>query len=322
MTLFQSANEVDDEAADWATRADGRGLDQTHDVELQAWLRGDPRREGAFLRAQAALSLLNRGRALAGLENLSESPRLITTRRALIASAGGAGLAASAAGVAFWATRPTRFGTQLGEIRRVPLQDGSLVAINTTTVLDAAISARSRQINLRHGEAWFEVAKDATRPFEVIAGRARVRALGTAFSVHRRDGADGVDVMVTEGVIEAWMDGMAEPRHRLVAGNKILLATTATTVVAEASAEIERNLAWRDGEISLDGETLGDAVLQFNRYNRRKIVIEDSDLARERFIGLFRTNEPERFAAAVAAMTGAKVSEDDGAIRLSREHLS
>lgn len=317
MTSAQSAKEIDDEAADWAARVDGRELDADQDPELQAWLAGDPRRAGAFLRAQAAISFLDRGRALAGADSLPASMR--PSRRSLL-TGGGAVAAALAGGAVFLTTRSQRLNTRLGEIRRVPLSDGSLVAINTTTALDVTMKPKARQILLRRGEAWFQVAKDPERPFVVSAGRVRVRAVGTAFSV-RRNG-DDVDVMVTEGVVETWTEGQSGPRQRLSAGNRIQLIGYDAPVVAESPSEIERSLAWRNGEIALDGESLGDAASQFNRYNGRQIVIDDVDLARERFVGLFRTNEPESFAAAVAATIGATVSEDEKVIRLSRDHAS
>jgi transmembrane sensor len=318
MTSFQSAKEIDDEAAGWAARVDGRDLDVERDPELQAWLAGDPRRAGAFLRAQAAISFLDRGRALAGAEETVEAVAR-PSRRALIGGAGGACAAALAGGATFWMTRSQRLDTRLGEIRRVPLADGSLVAINTKTALDVALNAESRRITLRRGEAWFQVAKDAERPFVVSAGRARVRAVGTAFSVRRV--GDGVDVMVTEGVVETWIEGQGGPRRRVEAGNGVVLASEARTV-AKSPSEIERSLAWRNGEIALDGESLGEAAQQFNRYNSRQIVIDDPQLARERFVGLFRTNEPESFAAAVAATIGVNVDDDGRVIRLSRNRTS
>jgi transmembrane sensor len=60
MTTGQTAGEIDDEAALWATRMDGRDLDLDPDADLTQWLEGDSRRPGAFLRAQAALSFLDR----------------------------------------------------------------------------------------------------------------------------------------------------------------------------------------------------------------------------------------------------------------------
>jgi transmembrane sensor len=322
MSSIPSASEIDAEAADWAARVDAHGLDVEHDPELQAWLRGDARRTGAFLRAQAAISFLDRGRALASVSPsveavVAERPN----RRALITGLGGALAAAFVGGVGFWTLRPQRLDTCLGEIRRVPLADGSLVAINTKTALDVTMKAKSRRIVLQEGEAWFQVAKDPKRPFVVAAGPVRVRAVGTAFSV-RRDAEAGVDVMVTEGVVEAWIEGDEVSRRRVSAGSRIILASAVSPSVAESPSQIERSLAWRNGEIALDGESLDQAAKLFNRYNSRQIVIDDPALARERFVGLFQTNEPESFAAAVAATLGAVVVEDERAIRISRAHSS
>ncbi|SFK45205.1 FecR family protein [Caulobacter sp. UNC279MFTsu5.1] len=323
MNSIPSASEIDEEAADWAARVDARGLDVDHDPELRAWLKGDARRAGALLRAQAAISFLDRGRALAGAAPPVEAvPAERPSRRALIAGAGGMA-AALVGGVGLWRARPQRLETRLGEIRRVPLADGSLVAINTKTALDVAMKPRSRRIVLKEGEAWFQVAKDPERPFVVAAGPVRVRAVGTAFSVRRGDEAGaGVDVMVTEGVVETWVEGDPSPRRRVAAGGRIVLASAVSPTVAQSPSEIERSLAWRNGEIALDGESLEQAARLFNRYNSRQIVIEDPELARERFVGLFQTNEPESFAAAVAATLGAVVADDAGSIRISRAHIS
>lgn len=324
MSSIPSASEIDEEAADWAARVDAHGLDVEHDPELQVWLRGDARRAGALLRAQAAISLLDRGRALASASPsveaiVAEKPN----RRALMVGAGGAVAAALVGGLGLWSLRPQRLDTRLGEIRRVPLADGSLVAINTQTALDVTMKPKSRRITLQAGEAWFQVAKDPQRPFVVAAGPVRVRAVGTAFSVRRgEDEQAGVDVMVTEGVVETWIEGDQASRRRLSAGERIILASTAAPAVAETPSEIERNLAWRNGEIALDGESLEQAAKLFNRYNARQIVIEDPQLARERFVGLFQTNEPESFAAAVAATLGAEVTDDPRVIRIGRAHIS
>ena len=323
MSSALSASEIDEEAANWAARVDAHGLDVEHDPELQAWLSGDARRAGALLRAQAAISFLDRGRALASAAPAMEAVVVERpSRRALIVGTGAAA-AALVGGIGLWAARPQRLDTRLGEIRRVPLADGSLVAINTKTALEVAMKPRSRRVVLKEGEAWFQVAKDPQRPFVVAAGPVRVRAVGTAFSVRRGDGAgSGVDVMVTEGVVEAWVEGDSAPRRRLSAGSRIVLASAVSPTVAESPSEIERSLAWRNGEIALDGESLEQAARLFNRYNSRQIVIDDPELAQERFVGLFQTNEPESFAAAVAATLGADVKDDDRAIRIGRAHTS
>src|SRR5258708_947149 len=313
MSIQETAREVADQAAEWATRIDGGSIDPGTEDALQRWLDGDPRRKGALLRAEAALSFLDRGRALAGVVPKPQ-PRPVWIRRKLLFA--GFGLATGIAAVAILITAPHRYDTRVGEIRQVPLSDGSLIAINTQSAVEVAMHPDVREVTLTRGEAWFKVAHDKNRPFIVSAGRIRVRAVGTAFSVHRHD--EGAEVLVTEGAVETWTVGEEERRVRVEAGSKAYVAEYEPPKPVEASADIGRSLAWREGQIVLEGETLDDAVAQFNRYNTRKLVISDPGLAEEKLVGQFRATEPLTFAGAVAPTLGATVMEEGDPIRLSR----
>ena len=101
-------------------------------------------------------------------------------------------------------------------------------------------------------------------------------------------------------------------------GSKAYVAEYEPPKPTQASEDIKRSLAWREGQIVLEGESLDDAVAQFNRYNTRKLVISDPSLAEEKLVGQFRATEPLTFAEAVATTLGAAVVEDGDTIRLSR----
>jgi transmembrane sensor len=174
-----------------------------------------------------------------------------------------------------------------------------------------------RQVDLAQGEAWFQVAHDRTRPFIVEAGDVRARAVGTAFSVRRTPA--GAEVQVTEGVVEVWSVGREQARRRVAAGSRIaVLDAAGPQAVTEAGAEIDRSLAWRNGQLIFDGDTLGEAVAEFNRYNHVQVRIADPALASERFVGRFRTNEPDAFARAAATILGARAEIGPDEIILSR----
>ena len=109
-------------------------------------------------------------------------------------------LLAVAAGAYLWfQSSENRYTTPIGGIASVPLQDGSNITLNTATEVHVALTGRERDIDLERGEAFFQVAKDAKRPFVVNAGRKRVIAVGTQFSV-LRDG-DDIRVIVSEGTV-------------------------------------------------------------------------------------------------------------------------
>ena len=308
-----TARDIADEASEWAIRIDNGSIDPLHDLELQGWLEADPRREGALLRARAALSFMDRGRALAGVVPRPKARPFWIRRKLMLA---GALLVAGLAGIAIRVPRSHHYDTGLGQIRQVPLSDGSLIEINTQSALDVALQSDLRQVTLTRGEAWFSVAHDSRRPFIVRAGDVRVRALGTAFSVRQYD--SGAEILVTEGVVEVWTAGEEERRTRVAAGSKTHLARNEPPQPVRAAADIERELAWREGAIALEGETLAEAAEEFNRYNTRKLVIADPQLAGEKLVGHFRADEPMTFARAVATTLGANVVEDKDSIQLSR----
>lgn len=311
----------DDDAARWAIRLDNGQLAPDEQDALDDWLRADERRRGALLRAEATLAYLDRGRALADapVETPNDNDTLPWTRRRFLI--GGSTLAGLAAiGVTgFMLTRPApiEIRTALGEIRRVPLPDGSVASVNTASDVAVVMADKRRDVRLNDGEAWFQVAHDKSRPFVVEAGKVRVQAVGTAFSVRRRN--DGADVLVTEGVVEAWIEGHEDRRTRIAAGSKSFVAEDARPIeVASADGTIDRALSWRTGELALNGETLEYAVSELNRYNARKIVIDTPALGRESVVGYFRVDQPEGFSQAIKATMAARMSVQGDTIHLSR----
>lgn len=311
------SDRVEEAAAVWALR---HPLDSAGRAELEAWLAQDRRHAGALLRAQAGLSVIDH--AVAGGAPIDAAgvplPAAAPTRRWLLAGIGGA-MAAGIAGVVAWPhLMVERVTTARGEIRRLPLADGSVATIDTSSVLRVAMADDSRRIALKEGQAWFQVAKDRKRPFVVDAGIAQVRAVGTAFSVRRT--GNGVRVAVTEGRVAAWATDSGGTMTILEAGQYATFRPgAAAPEVATAPAAIERSLAWRSGEISLENETLGSAVEQFNRYNQQQLVIVDRDLADARLVGLFRIDRPADFAATLGASLDVAVTTTPGEIRLARK---
>lgn len=296
----------DDEAAAWVARMSTDDWSDSDEAALEGWLAADPSRSGALLKVQALWAIFEEGAVPSNGEgapaNVSEQDIDSSVRSALFSRRwllGGSAfaIAASLAG-AFELLQDPHYTTAIGEIRRVPLTDGSVASINTNSAIKIELKPAQREVELSRGEAWFQVAKDPSRPFIVEAGRVRAQAIGTAFSVRRR--TDGADVVVTEGVVEAWADGAEGNRIRLNAGQSAFVSDDAAIhpIAASASA-LDRSLAWRGGKIDLVAIPLAEAAEEFNRYNARQIEIVDPALRGEQLDGVFGTNDPETFAIAV-----------------------
>jgi len=201
--------------------------------------------------------------------------------------------------------------TAIGEIRQMPLADGSRVTLDTLSRVSVSYEPTTRLVRLESGEALFNVAKDPGRPFVVQAGDTRVRAVGTAFIVRRH--ADGaVEVTVTQGTVDVWREtSVPAAVVRLAAGNRMLATPQSISQPQPLShAELDGAVAWETGIIDLNGRTLGDAAAEFNRYNHEAVVISDPQLAAQKVVGRFEAGNPTAFVAAAAAMLGGHVRTD------------
>lgn len=308
-----------DAAAEWVARMDSGGWTEADEFALQEWLAADPRRQGLLLQTQAAWLLPDAVREPEPVE--APAPANDTRGKWMRRGVLGGMVAASAAAfitVRTGFSRDAEFVTRVGEIRRVPLDDGSIMTINSGSELKVSLSERAREIQLLQGEAWFDVAKDAQRPFIVASGPVRARAVGTAFSVRKRE--EGVEVLVTEGVVETWSDQDASRRLTIVAGERAMIKERTLVHYREGdNTPVDRALAWRNGMIDLNGTTLREAADEFNRYNQRQIVIADPGLAGEQFDGLFKLDDPMGFAQTLkVALPVAINTSDPSAIRIER----
>ncbi len=343
-------------AARWTVRADAGTLSPEEQRELDSWLAADPRHLGAYVRARAQWVDLDRLAALQGFtprqekspaNSRTEAPDcdlgvasgVVTTpksamtttnmfRRGLLAAAiAGVGVLGGGLSLRMFSDDKERYSSGIGEMRRIALVDGSMLLLNTDSEVIVRLTKQQRNIQLARGEALFEVAHDKSRPFIVQANDARVRAVGTAFAVRVQEAQ--VEVTVAEGVVEvtdvrsmSGLDPIAPSAsrvgvERVTAHERAIISSARPPeVLPIAPAEVERQLAWREGLVSFEGETLLVAVSEINRHNRHQIVIDEPRLASLPIVGVFRATDLQGFAAAAAAALNARATVDGDLIRL------
>jgi transmembrane sensor len=296
--------EIDEEAAQWTWRMDGE-VTPAEQQAFDAWLRQDPRHRRAMDELSRVWQTLDglaeakRGEKIATFTEQPTSAHQAATRRNWLIGAAAAAMVAVAVGLGFvligQRSETQTLATAVGQERTVTLADGSIITLNTNSIVETVLTGRLRQIYLRKGEAHFQVAHDTSRPFLVHAGDAVVRAVGTEFEV-RLLTDQHVDVTVNEGRVEV-QAGPAQPatRRALNAGQK--LATTDYSVKQVSPEQLSSQLAWREGAIVFDGEPLAEAIAEIQRYTDARIIISDGSTALLRVGGRFRTGDVQGFFA-------------------------
>ncbi len=313
------SQETDRLAADWAVRRDLGTLSTEEQAAFEAWLAADVRHLGAYGRAEAVLSRLERLRGVAvdAAPSGDAEPSGWTRRRTLLTG----GVAASlVAGVGITrihdGAHQETFSTQIGQMQEVVLTDGSIVSLNTNSKIAINFSNEARNINLLRGEVLFDVAKDRQRPFVVSAGDTRVRAVGTSFMVSLLPERP-MQVLVKEGVVELQRADDLKAIPVRASANIRATARPGAPIVTVAMPEekLVRDLAWQQGSIALDNQTLAYAAREFARYSEVRIVV-DPAVSNRTVTGLFASNDPVGFANAAASVLKLRAQVRGGEVRI------
>lgn len=304
-----------EQACAWLAKLQSGAVSVADRQGLAAWRAAAPAHERAWQRAQAVWQGLEplRGRPIPGADPLlqergrqpaaagagpiarSVSPRSnrASRQRFRLAVAASALLALTL--TAFYPPLlwQADYLTGKAEQRRVLLADGSRVILNADSALAIRFDNLQRRVELLRGEAFFEVAKDAQRPFLAATDAGEVRAIGTAFGM-RRAGAQ-TQVELVDGRVEIRVGD----RH-----NPLAAGQTAAIVDGQVSVRPGRseNMAvWRDGYLQLDGVPLAEAVERINAYRPGKMLLLNSAWADKRISGLFRLDALDQAVAGLAA---------------------
>jgi transmembrane sensor len=306
------------------------GLQEDSSVEnraaFSAWLKESPKNVEAFLRASAldtSLGEMGRERRLGELPdplpdlassvlNLGQArvPSAVVRRgfagtKWLALAASVAVIAVTAGAFAWILTGEGRewreFASAVGEQRTIELEDGSVMYLAPGSDLELSFGSDERALRLKSGEAMFQVARDASRPFRVYSGDVIVQALGTRFTVNRHSRGDTV-VAVTEGTVqvsqETGLIGTFVPAARraapvqVTAGQETRVAASGK-VGAPKTAVVDRAEDLRNRRLTFAGEELATIADEFNRYNHTKIHIEGEAVGERRYALSINADDPE-----------------------------
>lgn len=320
----ESSLGIEKAASRWLARRDGGSWSDADAGAFDTWLQASTAHRVAFLRLQAAWVESGRLQALgAGLRGnqppprdswhtasftsdhavpLAPAPKLHTRNSSQRMRFVGFAMAGACALFIGWGWRTYQhvdaaaFNTAMGEVRTLPLADGSHATLASNSAIEIRLSRGERHVALIRGEAIFAVAKDPGRPFVVATNGHRVIAVGTRFSVRRDD--EDLRVAVTEGTVRLESEpdaGSSSPSALLPAGSVALVHGNDVLVRSMPLVDVERMLGWRDGLLAFRDTPLTEAVTEFNRYTARRIVVGDAQAGALRIGGSFRWDNQEGF---------------------------
>ena len=332
----KTETQLETEAAAWfTTMHSGEATAETREA-FEAWLHGERAHKIAYREFEQAYRDLDFVAVEAGVDVDEALGRRASVWESFIPDwlrkpvfAGGAAFASLAAAalvaIVFMpmsgnktpsAASPA-YATQTAEIRALALEDGSVVTLGAKSRINTEFTPTRRQVTLIDGEAFFEVAKDESRPFFVAAQDTLVRVVGTKFDVKRS--AEIVHVSVLEGVVEVMkandvgevietVDTSAIDKQVLTAGERV---SAARRVALPQARQVEQAKpgAWRMGRLAYEDASLAEIVADLNRYYDRPVRIATSDVGDLRSTLAFNTTEIDQVFAVMEAIHPIRVDK-------------
>lgn len=298
---------IDHEASEWFVELQSGSVAPERLEEFERWIAADPRHARAFEDTRSCWADLGALSAWAATE--PESPARASWSQRLFASLAevfgrfhlrvATPLLALTILAAILVVRTVNDGgriresyeTRVAETREVVLEDGSVVTLGARSSVGIEFTRAERRVVLSSGEAFFDVAKDASRPFIIDTRQAIVRAVGTQFDV--RSYARNIRVSVVEGIVEVSIAGgraaeESSVTKRTLAAGQSISATDGT--LGEVRSAASPGGAWRDGWLVYEDATLDEVVSDINRYYDGMVELADPALGQLRVTASFRSD--------------------------------
>ena len=192
--------------------------------------------------------------------------------------------------------------TGTAELRSTVLEDGTRIHLAPESAIGVAFANGQRRVHLVKGDAFFEVAPDASRPFVVMAGDSVASVLGTAFEARR--GEDDTIVAVQHGHVRVTDDNTSPPlSESLHAGDWVRVAWPGG--VTRGRTRPDEIAAWVRGEFIARNRRVGEVVAALRRYYNGAILVTNRAFTERRVSGIYELRDPVRTLHELAASHGA-----------------
>ncbi len=324
-----------DAALRWFLRLREPGASGEDGRAFERWLAADPAHQTEFLAVQATWEQLDAVAAqpsrtlqhcLRHALNIQATPQATRRREVLRLVMAVAATILLVSGTAWWwsslAVTENTYQTAKGGQQTVTISDGTILDLNTESRVTVRMSGNDRQVILHRGEAYFTVANDPARPFEVVALDGHIRDIGTQFSVYRQ--AERVLVAVESGAVDVSLPPIGNESsqpHVLNPGERATYTTSGEWTRLDR-VDPRRVAAWRQGTLRFDRIPLSDAIREVERYWSGRILLADPALGAISVSGVFNHRKLDEFFTALPTIIPVHVTHRDGDIVLSASRSS
>ncbi|MGS2741811.1 FecR family protein [Sinomicrobium sp. M5D2P17] len=185
-----------------------------------------------------------------------------------------------------------------GKTAVLVLSDGSRVTLNAGTWLkfprNAGVTS-TREVYVK-GEAYFDVARDTSRPFVVHADDVNIRVLGTHFNVNNYESDTTVNTVLVEGKVALYADTdlYNEEKSLVIHPGTIAVFDRVGQPIATHTVDTSLYTSWMQGQLIFEGAHFSEIIRSLERKFNVEIENRNSGLEKEKFTAKFEEESIEQ----------------------------
>lgn len=177
----------------------------------------------------------------------------------------------------------------LGSRISFDLPDGTQGWLNSGSSLEYQLPfSNNRQVAIK-GEAWFDVALDASHPFEISAGKSKVKVLGTRFNLNAYPEENYVEVVLEEGKVEFALPGSTSTVE-IQSGERLVYRRDSVHI---STTDPSKYAAWVEGKLMFRGDPMPEVARRIARWYNVEVELVDRDLVKDVIRGTFQDDSLE-----------------------------
>ncbi|MDR2950224.1 MAG: FecR domain-containing protein [Prevotella sp.] len=193
--------------------------------------------------------------------------------------------------------------TSYGEHKNISLPDGTVITLNSLSSISYPqdLKGDTRQVELK-GEAYFDVASEADRPFIVKANDLEIRVLGTKFNIEAYENEENIITSLFEGSVS--INASNGVTRKLVPGDKAVYNKNSGEINALHTNDIDNQIYWLKNILYFDNEPLADILKTFARERDVLFKLENPTTGNLRMTARFDGNETMEDILSILSQSG------------------
>ncbi|MBK0403506.1 FecR domain-containing protein [Adhaeribacter sp. BT258] len=212
-----------------------------------------------------------------------------------------------------------KYETEPGRQTKITLPDNSIVWLNGGSSLryPKTFAANSREVQLT-GEAFFDVAKDASKPFRITAAETVTEVKGTSFNVEAYTEQQDVIVSVVTGKVELREEDKPENRVLLTPDQTGKFNAETHQVISEPTSDLNF-MAWQTRVLRFQNTDLKTVARDLEKVYGKKIRFRNQKLENCHFTGTFEKQTLEEIQEVLRLTLNLTFTEENGTVWIAGE---